>query len=911
MIRRTAPRLALIALVGACTLVAPLPHDAPGQQVLTQPLNNATSSLAQAHAVGSDTLVLQSGHGARFGTPTVASPIRVTVARQSTLIGGQIVAGSTRTIYLCTARSGDTLSGLTATEGTADQAFSKNDPVASIFDAADFLALQNRLSVTLDAKADFGAVGDGVTNDTAALRAGVAALKVLGGGRLILPRGTYSYTRGLRLPSNVTLQGQGQGVTTLTRPATVAQALTADAVAGAFTVSVASTTAFTVGHEVAVWDDDSAANWPTFGVITAKTATTLTLDTALDFAFAVSKTAKVGTVFQLITNEAGASKIRVTGLTLDGNRVGVAPDNVFPFASLEWRNATDCSVDDCEFVRAVADGYSDQANDYRIAAPDPVAAIRSTRNRVERCKFTGCPNYSVHLGTFMDGAYVTGNTIVGPSREAVHYSAYIRRTLSEGNYIADVTTAFGSLDVRDTGNVIKGNVIERCTGQAIPSGEANNTLILANRIDAPSTHAIHVMGDDCVVAGNVLTMGSSTGIGVWLDTANRCLVSANEVDGGAAGGYGMAVGNSSDARVSGNACHANGSGAILAETTRLVFADNTLAATLSGTALEISGTNTDANLRLQPTTGTVSGISTLTRGIVNGTGDNGATDPASGGSWNSISGTQWNGTIVRWGTPTSFSIYAGGVWNSVGGASLTSPTFVPTNNTTPAITARGLSGQARLLEWQDSTSTAKGYFSLKNFGNTYAGLSIASDPIPNLRLLGSTTAAGEGPSIFMGNATVGEVWQYFMPADTLGFGLLNRRVAGSAGSFGFSIYADASNRIVFGTAPSGTGYLPPTLTDQVLVNVGAAARKGVVVKAAASQTANLAEWQASDGTTIHATVSENGYVTTRKTAAPADAELATGEAAYWFDPTAGAAKFMVKAKDANGTVVTGSMSLTP
>jgi hypothetical protein len=45
------------------------------------------------------------------------------------------------------------------------------------------------------------------------------------------------------------------------------------------------------------------------------------------------------------------------------------------------------------------------------------------------------------------------------------------------------------------------------------------------------------------------------------------------------------------------------------------------------------------------------------------------------------------------------------------------------------------------------------------------------------------------------------------------------------------------------------------------------------------------------------------------TGAPADATLAASELALWFDPTNGAAKLMIKAKQANGTVVTASIAL--
>lgn len=52
-----------------------------------------------------------------------------------------------------------------------------------------------------------------------------------------------------------------------------------------------------------------------------------------------------------------------------------------------------------------------------------------------------------------------------------------------------------------------------------------------------------------------------------------------------------------------------------------------------------------------------------------------------------------------------------------------------------------------------------------------------------------------------------------------------------------------------------------------------------------------------------------GRYITRSHAAPADADLAAGDMAVWFDQTNGAAKFMIKAKQADGTVRTGSVAL--
>ena len=54
---------------------------------------------------------------------------------------------------------------------------------------------------------------------------------------------------------------------------------------------------------------------------------------------------------------------------------------------------------------------------------------------------------------------------------------------------------------------------------------------------------------------------------------------------------------------------------------------------------------------------------------------------------------------------------------------------------------------------------------------------------------------------------------------------------------------------------------------------------------------------------------KDGYFMTRKTAAPADAQIANGEAAIWFDSANGAGKLKIKAKTANGTVVAGEVAL--
>ncbi|HJR27849.1 MAG TPA: glycoside hydrolase family 55 protein, partial [Pseudomonas sp.] len=66
----------------------------------------------------------------------------------------------------------------------------------------------------------FGAKGDGITDDTAAIQSAIDAAAVAGGGQVYMPTGTYIVSAGaepsdgcLMLKSNVYLYGDGMGVT--------------------------------------------------------------------------------------------------------------------------------------------------------------------------------------------------------------------------------------------------------------------------------------------------------------------------------------------------------------------------------------------------------------------------------------------------------------------------------------------------------------------------------------------------------------------------------------------------------------------------------------------------------------------------------------------------------------------------
>lgn len=97
---------------------------------------------------------------------------------------------------------------------------------------ADQVPTNSMVANGLNIKA-FGATGDGVTDDTDAIKAAIDAIRTAGGGRLYMPRGVYMVSETIQYPSNLYLYGEGKGVSILRAVAgTVFPAQTVTTIAG-------------------------------------------------------------------------------------------------------------------------------------------------------------------------------------------------------------------------------------------------------------------------------------------------------------------------------------------------------------------------------------------------------------------------------------------------------------------------------------------------------------------------------------------------------------------------------------------------------------------------------------------------------------------------------------------------------
>jgi hypothetical protein len=155
--------------------------------------NNATSTITTAISASDVGLAVAAGTGSLFPTLGTGNYFYATL----------VSSGGTYEVIKVTARVGDTMTIVRAQEGTTAQSFASGSRFELRVTAASITDL---IPDTILVK-NYGAVGDGVTNDTAAIQAAIDYAHGLSNGGQVWFDGTFAVDDTLTIGKNVHLCG--------------------------------------------------------------------------------------------------------------------------------------------------------------------------------------------------------------------------------------------------------------------------------------------------------------------------------------------------------------------------------------------------------------------------------------------------------------------------------------------------------------------------------------------------------------------------------------------------------------------------------------------------------------------------------------------------------------------------------
>jgi parallel beta-helix repeat protein len=368
---------------------------------------------------------------------------------------------------------------------------------------------------------DFGAVGDGVTDDTAAVQAAITSMAVTG-GNLVFPDGNYKITSTLTLSSNVNYIAQGNAIITL--------------------------------------------DVPEIGLQIPNAGTKITIN-----GFTIG-----GTSARAISSTIGGtcSRITITNNTISGATLAGAGYTSGVF----FTNASDCVVENNSFSNnGVGTGTVFSAD---VAFYAPAAGTQNSRNKIlnNRCasvvasfnilafnidrtvisenSCSGALNGSGNNSGYGIAVYDTSSytlpysttsfntisdNIVTNTQGTGIYGASIDNTSIVGNVCTtngttqlDATLPVGGIVLNGpfcSQNLIVGNTVASSGKDGICISTNNDTTVSGNTISACAQHGIHLRGssNELSVSNNVVIASGKRGIFDNVDAKRFISVTGNTV----------------------------------------------------------------------------------------------------------------------------------------------------------------------------------------------------------------------------------------------------------------------------------------------------------------------------------------------------------------------------------------------
>ena len=298
--------------------------------------------------------------------------------------------------------------------------------IADINAVVDFILSGNEghvvdLSLSYLSASDFGAVGDGETDDTEALENLFQAAFMLKKHVYFNP-GTYLIRRSLLLRSGMEIYGEDA---TIKKPTAVTTTLAEPAIVDQTYLDVKSASGFNVGDQIVIVDPGLTANKCTYGIITEIdenriSFTNIFSDQQPAFPGCITEYdagVKVSSSFALLrswSTRFECDGVYIHDLTLDGNRKSSEPrvwsnscihmDSYYPggytgSTGIEYRKIQrDMTVRDVNINNSPCDAISDQGEGGLT---------------VRDCVIQNSAMHGVHMGTKFNGAVIAGNKMTG------------------------------------------------------------------------------------------------------------------------------------------------------------------------------------------------------------------------------------------------------------------------------------------------------------------------------------------------------------------------------------------------------------------------------------------------------------------------------------------------------------------
>jgi parallel beta-helix repeat protein len=452
---------------------------------------------------------------------------------------------------------------------------------------------------------DFGAVGDGVANDTAAIQAAITSMAVTG-GNLVFPDGNYKITSTVTLSSNVNYIAQGNAIITL-----------------------------------AVTE---------IGLQIPNAGTRITIN-----GFTIS-----GVSSRAISSTIGGtcSRITIINNTISGATLAGAGYTSGVFLT----NASDCVIENNSFSNnGVGTGTVFSAD---VAFYAPAAGTQNSRNKVlnNRCASTvasfniiafnidrtvisenscsgalngagnnsgyGIAVYDTSSGTlpYSTTSFNTiSDNIVTNTQGTGIYGAGVDNTSIVGNVCttngttqSDVTLPVGGIVLNGpfcSQNSVVGNTVASSGKDGICISTNNDTTVSGNSISTSAQHGIHLRGTSSTLSVSNNTIISSSQRGIFDDVIAKAYVSVTGNTVRASTSAGIEINGMTQSVVSSNVSVVNGTYGIQNNGNYNLIAQNVLIGNTTGSFIGTSGIgNVLRDNKLSD--GASQGVATLVAGTV-------------------------------------------------------------------------------------------------------------------------------------------------------------------------------------------------------------------------------------------------------------------------------------------------------